>query len=912
MKRTLSIVISLWLFLNPPLAWSEQSSGSADLPDPVKITTVEGITEYQLANGLRVLLFPDLTKETITVNITYLVGSKHENYGETGMAHLLEHLVFKGTPRHPNIPQELTERGARPNGTTWTDRTNYFETFRATEDNLRWALDLEADRMVNSFIAKEDLDSEMTVVRNEFEAGENSPWTVLRQRMLSTAYEWHNYGKTTIGARSDIENVPIDRLQNFYRTYYQPDNAVLVVVGKIDEEKTIALVNEYFGPIPRPERVLPSFYTRDPDQDGERSVSVRRVGDAKIVGAAFKTSALSDEDAAPLEVLSSILTDNPSGRLYKALVDTQLASFVYGYVHLWKDPGIMMTFAEVPSEKSHEEVRDMMLKTIEDVIQNPVTEQEVTRAKSNFQKNFDLSFNSSERIGLQLSEYIGAGDWRLMFIQRDRVRDVTVEDVQRVAANYLKEDNRTIGMFIPVEKPDRTVIPAEVNIAELVKDYRGGEGLEAGEAFEPNPEIIESRTVRHELSNGMKIAFLNKKSRGSAVNFNFTFRFGNEENLKNKGFIGDYTASLLDKGTASKSREEISDEFDRLKANVYFFGSASAVSVYGETVGENLTEVLALIKEILHEASFPQEELDKMILENITGIESQMSDPIALASNRMSRHTNPYDEDDPRYEPTFEESLAAHRAMKIEDIRNFHKTYYGANHGTVAVIGDFDEEMVLGALTDMLGNWNTKADYARLDGRLGNKPVINEAIETPDKPNAFFLANQQFVMNDSHEDYPALVIGNFMLGGGFLNSRLAVRIRQKEGLSYGVGSFLGAGAIDKVGTFQTYAIYAPENLERLEEAFKEEITKVLEEGFTEEELAAAKSGWLQNRSVSRSQDNYLAGTLNGNLFLKRTILWEQELEEKVNALTPQQIQEAMKRHLDLNKMSIVKAGEFSK
>ena len=912
LKRILSIVFGLWVLLIPPQAWSEQSSASTDLPDPVKVTTVEGITEYQLANGLRVLLFPDLTKETITVNITYLVGSKHENYGETGMAHLLEHLVFKGTPRHPNIPQELTERGARPNGTTWTDRTNYFETFRATEDNLRWALDLESDRMVNSFIAKEDLDSEMTVVRNEFEAGENSPWTVIRQKMLSAAFDWHNYGKTTIGARSDIENVPIERLQNFYRTYYQPDNAVLVVAGKIDEENTIALVNEYFGPIPRPERELPSFYTRDPDQDGEKSVIVRRVGDAQIVGAAFKISALSHEDAAPLEVLGIILTDNPSGRLYKALVDTQIASYVYGYVHLWKDPGIMMTFAEVPNEKSIEIARDAMLNAYGEVIQNPVTELEVNRAKANLLKRFELAFNSSERIGLQLSEYIGSGDWRLMFIQRDRVGDVTVDDVQRVAANYLKEDNRTIGMFIPVDKPDRTKIPEAVNITELVSDYRGGAGLEAGEAFDPNPDNIESRTVRHELDNGMKIAFLNKKTRGSSVNFNFTFRFGNEENLKNKGFIGDYTARLLDKGTASKSREQIKDEFDRLKANVSFFGSASAVSIYGETVKENLPEVLNLIKEVLHEASFPQEELDKMILENITGIESQMSDPISIASNRMSRHTNPYDRDDPRYALTFEESIAAHKAMKLEDIRNFHQQYYGANHGTLAIVGDFDEEKVFEALKDMLGNWNSKAEYARLQGRLGNKPVINEAIETPDKPNAFFLASQQFEMNDSHEDYPALVLGDFMLGGGVLNSRLAVRIRQKEGLSYGVGSGFGAGAIDKVGTFQTYAIYAPENLVRLEEAFKEEVTKALEEGFTEEELVAAKSGWLQNRSVSRSQDNYLAGALNGNLFLKRTIVWEQELEDKVNALTPQQIQEAMKRHLDLNKMSIVKAGEFNK
>src|SRR6266536_1447224 len=229
---------------------SGKATAGAKPEKPVRVTSVEGITEYRLANGLRVLLFPDQTKQTITVNITYLVGSRNENYGETGMAHLLEHLMFKGSTHHPNIPQELTAHGARPNGTTWYDRTNYFETFQATEENLKWALELEADRMVHSFIAKKDLDSEMTVVRNEFEAGENDPEGVLDQRVLSTAYLWHNYGKDTIGARSDIEKVPIDRLQAFWRTYYQPDNAVLLVAGKFDEEKTLAMVNAIYSPIP--------------------------------------------------------------------------------------------------------------------------------------------------------------------------------------------------------------------------------------------------------------------------------------------------------------------------------------------------------------------------------------------------------------------------------------------------------------------------------------------------------------------------------------------------------------------------------------------------------------------------------------------------------------------------------------
>src|SRR3984893_13387638 len=248
-----------------------QQSAATGLPKGVeRITSVEGFTEYRLANGLRVLLFPDQSKQTVTVNATYLVGSRHENYGETGMAHLLEHLMYKGSKNHPNIPQELTEHGTRPNGSTLFDRTNYFETFSATDANLEWAIKMEADRTVNSFIARKDLDTEMTVVRNEYEAGENQPGLVVFKRIFAAAYDWHNYSNLPIGARSDIENVPIDRLQAFYHRYYQPDNAVLLVAGKFDPAKTLQLIADNFGPIPRPARTLDQIYTVEPAQDGER------------------------------------------------------------------------------------------------------------------------------------------------------------------------------------------------------------------------------------------------------------------------------------------------------------------------------------------------------------------------------------------------------------------------------------------------------------------------------------------------------------------------------------------------------------------------------------------------------------------------------------------------------------------
>jgi zinc protease len=309
--RRLTMVTFLSLLVFTPAAAQEVT----------RITEVEGITEYSLDNGLRFLLFPDATKPTVTVNLTYFVGSRHEGYGETGMAHLLEHLVFKGTPDHPNIMEELTAHGARPNGTTSFDRTNYFETFPSTDENLEWALDLEADRMVNSFISRDDLDSEMTVVRNEIEQRENSPFGVLVSRALATAYMWHNYGKDIGGARSDIEGVPIDRLQGFYRKYYQPDNALLIVTGKFETDRALELISEKFGRLPRPDRsgedILWETYTREPVQDGERTVTLRRVGDVQIVLMSYHVPPGSHPDYAAVDVLSQVLGDQPSGRLFE-------------------------------------------------------------------------------------------------------------------------------------------------------------------------------------------------------------------------------------------------------------------------------------------------------------------------------------------------------------------------------------------------------------------------------------------------------------------------------------------------------------------------------------------------------------------------------------------------------------------
>lgn len=891
-------------------AFAQQKAKS--LPIPEKVTSAEGITEYKLANGLRILLFPDPSKQTITVNITYLVGSRHEGYGETGMSHLLEHMVFKGTKeKHKEVAKEISDHGAQFNGTTWLDRTNYFETFASTDENLDWALDMEADRMINSRIAKSELETEMTVVRNEFESGENDPGSVLMERVVSTAFLWHNYGNSTIGARSDIEKVPIENLQAYYRKYYQPDNAVLLVAGKFDPTKTLKLINEKFGIIPRPERVLTKTFTAEPTQDGEREVTLRRVGDVQQVGMAYHIPSGLHPDFIACDVLVDLLTDAPSGRLYKALIDTKKASSQFGYTMQLKEPGLVYFGAEVLKTKSVDSVKNSMIETIEQFAKKAPTQEEVDRIKTKGIKNIELLLNNAQRVGVGLSEYIAQGDWRLLFHTRNQLEKVTVADVQRVAANYFKSANRTSGVFYPTEKPDRAEIPEAKEPEEVLKDFKGKAAVAEGEAFDPSPSNIDSRTKTEKIA-GVSLALLPKKTRGNSVFARLTLRFGDEKTLMGTATAADLAADMLTKGTAKHTRQQFQDELDKLKARVSISGEARQANVSIETTRENLIPALQLVAEALKQPIFPADEFEKLKQENLTQIEGQKSEPQAKAMDVLGQwRSGHYPKNDIRYQPTMAEQTERYTAAKLDEAIAFYKGFYGASNATFAAIGDFDETAVKAFIKSELADWKSPKSFTRVVDKFKENGGQVKSIETPDKANAFFLAYQPLKMSDTDPNYAAMELSNYMLGGGSgLSSRLMNRIRQKEGLSYGVGSQFVASPLDQSGAFLGYAIYAPENVAKLEAAFKEEIEKVLKEGFTQKEIDEAKKSWIQAKQVTRSQDNALVGTLNSNLYLGRNLKWSEELENKVKNLTSEQILEAARKTIDLSKMSFIKAGDY--
>jgi zinc protease len=925
MTRKLSLVVAV-------LVSSLAAVFAQTLPQGVqKIASMGGITEYYFPNGLKVLLYPDAANPKITVNVTYLVGSRHEGYGETGMAHLLEHLDFIETTGGRKIKDELVARGASWNGTTSDDRTNYYETFTASDDNLKWALGLETDRMVNVKFTKPILDTEMTVVRNEFERGENSPASVLSERVAATAYLWHNYGKSTIGSKEDIEKVPVERLEAFYRKFYQPDDAVVVITGRIDEAKTLQMVAESMGRLPRPTRVLDQTYTVEPPQDGERFVTLRRVGQGQNLLVAFHAVAAGHPDAAALQLLSGVMNGagggrggrggggRADGRLAKALVDTKLAQSANMRFQQLHDPGLVEVSATLTKDQSLDVARDAVYKTLEEVVKNPPAADELERVRSQLLRGLENNLSNAQAIATgALNNAIAQGDWRLMFLQHDQLRDVQPADLVRVAKAYFKPSNRTVGYYIPDMEPDRTVVPPRPDLESTLRNYTSTVTVVRGESFDPTIANIASRVVRTRLANGMRVAVLPKKTANNIVTGTIELRFGDETSLVNQREAASLAGSLLMAGTKWHTRQQLQEELRKLNAQVNVVGGAgggrgggglSNATASITAPAENFLAAVRLAVEILKEPVYPQDEFDRVKTERVKALEVAPTEPNQLAAELLNRHMSPFAKRDAQYAPTREEQLPELKKVNREDARKFHDEFYGANNGVFAVVGPVAPADVQKAATTLLGAWNTAKAYKPLITPFKRVAPINEKIETPDKANAQFLAGERFRLSQNDPDYPAIVMASYLFGEP-ITSRISDRIRNREGLSYGANARITVPAEGDSATLSGTVSFNPGVGPKVEASFVDELKKVYQDGFTATEVAQAKKAYLESRMVGRSTDGALLNLIASHEQLDRPFTWDADLERRIEALTSDDINAAFRKHIDPNALSIVKAGDF--
>jgi zinc protease len=882
---------------------------------PEFVTSVEGIKEYRLSNGLQILLVPDPAQTNVVVNIVYHVGSRHEGYGETGMAHLLEHMLFRPSKKFSSIKQTISNKGAIANGTTYYDRTNYYEVLPASDSNLNWALDMESDRMVNSLMRNEDLQKEFTVVRNEFESGENAPDRILLERVLSTMYLWHNYGKSTIGSKEDIERVPIGALAAFYRKYYQPDNATLVIGGKFDEKKTLAMVGGYFAKIPRPTRVLIAPYTVEPPQDGERYIELRRNGDIPYIGMGFHTPAYSDKDYVANDAVIEILTNDPSGYFYKQLVDTKLAAKVSGFSLTSYDPGFTYFGVSVPKDKSLDSTKAAFLTAADRLSTLTITQEDVDRAKNALKKQVSDLQNNTLAYSIGLAEIIGAGDWRLFYIYRDRLDKLTLADVQAALNKYYRTSNRTVGVFVPDKSADRVVVPDRPDVAALVKGYKGRTVAAETGTFEATIPNIKKNTEYGATSAGLHYALLKKPSKGDKIYADFIFKIGDEQSLTGKNVLPDLTAGMLKAGTTTRTKKDINDQLDKLKSSIRISAGpgGSSVTVNVVTDKENCMATLDLMADILLHPSFDANEFSKLVIDQASEIDANRSNPQYVAVVAFQQKMSPYPQRHPLYTQTPDEQSAELKAATVADVKGFYEDFYGADHGYVSFVGEVDQDAVKVFLEKTLGPWKSKNPYAEVVPRYFDVAGGMKSILIPDKKNATLYGGINLQLKESDPDYVALDIANEMLGGGaFIGSRIAKRLRENEGMSYGAGTFVQADYKHPVSLWGVYAIFNPIYKNRLDSAFKDEINKALTEGFMADELKKAVSSWQATRKTYVGVDQYLAFHQASYLEQQKDLEFDVNYEDKARALTVDQVNAVLRKYVRPEKMTLIYAGTFDK
>ena len=880
---------------------------------PTLVRELGGIEEYTLPNGLQLLLFPDATQTTTTVNITYRVGSRHEAPGEYGMAHLLEHMLFKGTERQKDIPGAMAQRGVRFNGTTTVDRTNYFASFNANADTLDFLLDLEADRMANSRVAKVDLDTEMTVVRNEFERGENQPFAVLAQRVNAAAFAWHPYGHATIGPKSDIENVPIEKLQGFYKRYYRPDNATLLIAGAFDKAATLALIAKHFGPVAKPATPVLQPYTVEPAQDGERTVVVRRVGGQPILLAAYHVPAITHPDTPALIVYGLLMSLQPSGQLYKQLVEPKLAVAAGIGGAGGAEPGTVSAYAALPPGADTAPIETLLLDLAEGRSAKPFEESELVRVRDIAVNSYRQQMKNPEALIQQISGLIAAGDWRLLFQLMEDIPKVTLADVERVRTAYFKPANRTLGRYVPASAVERVDIPAAPALGQRLAELKGPPKVEEGEQLEPVPAVLESRVKRSTLPSGISLHTLQKQTRGNTVVLQMQLRWGERDATYARNGTG-MVGQLMDEGSAGYTKQHLQDALIKLRANLNVTSYDQGATIFISAERDTLLPALRVAADALRKPLLPQDAFERDIKAGLAGIEASRQEPGVLRQEATRDHYNKargVSLGHPDYVMSVDERIANLKATTLDDVKRFYADYWSTNDAQVSVVGALPEG--LGAEVEKLfGDWKKPAapKFVRhVPQHLVVPPARFDALAR-DKANAIVRLHETLPLNAEDPDYPALELAVHIFGGGGLESRLSERVRQKEGLTYGIGASLSAGFWGNAGSFAIQASYAPDKRDRVIAVVQEEVARMAADGVTAAELARAKKDISEGRKQGRADPGSLAGGLTSLAERGETWAAAQKRDDALAAVTVEQANAAWRKHIKVENFVISTAGDF--
>ena len=900
-----------------------------------KPSYLNGIRETTLPNGLTVLTKEVHTAPVVFFSVYYRVGSVDEEVGQTGMSHLMEHMMFKGTKtRGPGvISGTLQNNGASFNASTWFDRTEYHETLAS--DRLDIAMQIESDRMVNSVYDEKQHQKEMTVVRSEYEAGENNPSVVLGKAVRLAAYQVHPYRWETIGFRSDIEHFTRDEMYAYYKNYYTPNNAVVVIVGDFDTPRALAMVNKYFGGI-KPHAVQTHFLTPESAQEGERRVTVRRAGTLPDVQIVYHMPAFGDPDRYAIDVLETVLSAGRTSRFFSDLVQTGLASSADAGDFGLRFPDLLTLSASAQPGHTAPELEKALLTEVERIQNEPISQEELTRALNEAEAGYIFGKDSVDLQGWELGENAMRGDWRYGETYVENLRKVQAADVQRVARQYMVERNRTVGYFEPIvggaTGGGRSVSAGSgpmgahtAGPAVQAPSAVGGPSYFTGPIGAANAEFPSTTdlsagqnavgSVQHlahfVLDNGLTVIVQENHANPTISMSGALLSAGGVFDPQSKRGLARFTAGLLSRGTHSRSLLDIARTLEGVGASAGVSASEEYVSLQGRMLSRDAPTVLDVLSDELRNPSFPEAEIEKARTQTLSGLEREKEDTGALAQIAFTDALFPAGH--PYASPTLDDQEAATRSFTRDDVASFYEGHYAPDRMILTIVGDITPSVALDLVKKYFGDWTRKGNTQPVmiaDTPLPSGPVKPIVEYLPDKAQVNVLFGYPGQVKRSDPDfYRVIVLDTILGGGGGLSSRLALSVRDRLGLVYGI--YASDSASLGAGPFEIEFGANPANADQAIAEMLQQVALLRDNGATKTEVQHAVDYLTGSYPVTLSTNGAVAGQLLIAQIYNLGLDYIQKRDSYYRAVTLDQVNEAARKYLNPGIGALVIVGTYT-
>jgi zinc protease len=893
----------------------------AKATDIKKVDEAAGIVEYRLKNGLKVLLRENHAAPVVSFMVVYRVGSRNESVGHTGATHFLEHMMFKGTPRfNPakgcGVFEIFSRIGALLNATTWLDRTNYFEC--VPREYLELCISIEADRMRNLNLRQQDRDSEMTVVRNEFERGENNPGSALSKEVVALAFREHPYHHPTIGWRSDVEGVPLSRLKEFYNTFYWPDNATAIVVGDFEPEATLALINKYFGRINASPGSIPPVYTVEPPQEGERRVELLRAGDLPQLLIAYHTPCAGHEDTYPLAVMQALLGDSGkrSSRLYKALLEKGLATSCYASNGEFRDPFLFTLGATLSPGRTFAEVEAAICAEISRLAQEPAASDELQRARSANRKGTILGSADPQTFANMICGAESVADWRWLVEYDDRYDAVQPEDVMRVASRYFEPTNRTVGHFIPTE---RKALPAPCLETSAIRaparpDRASKSAVVSEKRMElarpgATPSDFAARVIRRVLDNGLTVLVLPVPGTGS-VAVHGAVAAGECFGLDRPSFVAPLSSTMLSRGSSAYAKEAFAKIFEEMGIR-FGVGTDRFKAAFGTLITrQDFAQFIAVLAELLRRPVFPEEELQLVGNETRAALTRALNDTGRRAGNALMQSL--YPPDHVFYEKGYEERLQELDYLSPDLLRSFHQEHFTPAGSILTVVGDIEAERAFDLVSEHFADWSGAPRKAILldDISLPAAPELLR-INLDDKANADIIIGHPCSLRRDSREFFAAQLANAALGKDTISSRLGKVLRVEHGLTYGIHSYFEDTTFG-AGPWLVGFSVNPGNVSKALKLAREVMRDYLKKGISARELEDEAGRAVGSFLVALRSPEGIAAALTRFEYIGLGVAAMDTLVNDFMSVKRKDVQAALHKYMHPDRAVTVVAGTLSR